>query len=79
MHIFKYHPDNVIYINGVKTHTFEEFTQSYPSIQLMEGQYLEYSDDGLDLINSLGHHFPQDLSLFEGFIKSIGGICGIRE
>ncbi len=77
MYIFKYHPDNVIYMNNALTHTYAEFITSYPDFPMIEGQFFEYREDGLDLINNQGHHFPQDLSTFEPLIKAIGGICGI--
>ncbi len=77
MYIFKYHPDNIIYINGQCSHTYEEFIASYPEFPITERQFFEYRDDGFDLINSQGHHFPQDLSLFEDLIKTIGGIYGV--
>ena len=77
MYIFKYHPDNVIYMNNKCTHTYAEFIASYPNFPITEGQFFEYRDDGLDLINNQGHHFSQDLSLFGSLIAAIGGICGV--
>lgn len=77
MYIFKYHPDNVIYMNNTYKHTYVEFIALYPDFPIIEGHFFEYGDNKLDSIDSQGHHLTQDLSLFEPLIVAIGDICGI--
>lgn len=77
MYKFKYHPDGVVCINGLWGVPYAEFMNANPDFPLIEGQFLEYGDDGLDFINNQGHHSSQDLSDFEPLIKAIGGICGV--
>jgi len=72
MYIFKYHPDNVIYRNGTYVSTFPQFMAENAEFPLIEGEFFEYSEDGLDLISPSGNHSNQaDLAPYADLIAAI--------
>lgn len=71
MYIFKYHPDNAIYIKGVCKCAYAEFMEQNPNFPLIQGQFLEYRNDGLDLINNEGHHVGVNVADYQDLITAI--------
>lgn len=64
-YIFKYN-DGFVFQAGKPYITLEKFTEININFPIVKGAYFEYGkktdgSDRIDLINSEGHHFPQDL------------------
>lgn len=76
MYIFKYiQGDNTIYRKGSYVGTYAEFMDLHPNFPLVEGDFFEYSADGLDLINLAGHHSAvDDLALYKNLITAINNL-----
>ncbi len=71
MYIFKYHPDNTIYVNGTYNSKFSEFMAENPDFPLIENQFFEYSNNKFSIINSEGHHILADESEYSLLINAI--------
>ena len=77
MYIFNYTPDGMIYRNGSMVGSYPDFVVRNPDFPITGGQYFEYSNDGFDLINSVGHHDRQtgdDLARFQTLITAINNL-----
>ena len=72
--MFKYHPDNVIYKDGLYYGTYNEFKSEYPSFPLELGNFFEYKNGTLEFINSEGHHVSAKNEDNETLINAINNI-----
>ena len=74
MYIFKYHPDNNIYRNGVLMSSYADFIAAHPNFPIEQYSFFEYRDDsenGFDGINGDGHHIPLDITKLTTLINAI--------
>jgi len=74
MYIFKYHPDNNIYRNGIFVSSYADFMTANPDFPLEQYAFFEYRKDdenGLDSISSNGNHSSLDITKFATLINAI--------
>ncbi len=74
MYIFKYHPDNDIYRNGVFVATYAEFMSANPEFPLIEGEFVEYGEEEFTRINEHGHHLPAGGARYQPLINAINNL-----
>ena len=68
---FIYHPDDQVYVNSQYVGTYAEFIVLHPDFPITEGQFFQWSNGVLALINNEGHNIPQDPLDFEPLIQAI--------
>jgi hypothetical protein len=73
-YIFKYHPDNVIYLNGAYHSTFAEFIEVNPDFPIVEGVFFELKEQSVELIDINGCHTSGNINDFNNVIGAIDGI-----
>lgn len=71
---FCYHPDNVIYTPNGYLSTYTTFMELNPQFPLIEGEFFDYNNGTLNLINSEGHNIPQDIEGYACLIEAINAL-----
>lgn len=69
--MFKYHPDNEVYEEGIRKCDFPAFIASNPAFPVVEGGFFEYKDGVLELINTDGHHTAVNVEDYQQLINTI--------
>ena len=73
---FCYHPDETIYSTNGYLSTYDEFIALHPFFPMTKGEYFDYKDGVLNLINNQGHNLPQDVADFPILIQAIEALNG---